>query len=90
MTHFRRTRLPARHRFMIRAGQFAAALLAVNSITGGCLNSDIAKRFRSAYVPGLVSGLATAVTTPDQAEAGLRQSLAALIDGLGAVLTPRE
>ena len=55
----------------------------------GCLQSDIAKRFRSATESGLVSGLSSAVTDPANAETGLRQAAAALLDGLGAILTPR-
>jgi len=90
MTHRGTPRRKKRYQITRRAGRVFAALLAANSIVGGCLSSEIGKRFRDAYVPGLVAGLSTAVTTPDQADAGLRQSLAALIEGLGAALSVRE
>ena len=54
-----------------------------------CLDSDIAKRFREGYTPGLVDGLSTFITDPENAEAGLQQTGAALFEGLGAILQPR-
>lgn len=79
-------------KLLLRARRRGAILLAGALIPGffnGCWDTDIAKRFREAYTPGLVAGLTTAITSPDNAEAGLRQSLAALIDGIGAILQPR-
>jgi hypothetical protein len=56
-------------------------------LTTGCdLNSELAKRFREAYAPGLIAGLSSAVASPGSAEAGLRDALAALINGLGALI----
>lgn len=54
-----------------------------------CLDSDILKRFRTAYEPGLVSGLSAALEDSENAETGLREAAAALLDGLGAALQPR-
>ena len=54
-----------------------------------CLDSDVLKRFRTAYEPGLVSGLSAALEDPENAETGLREAAAALLDGLGAVIQPR-
>lgn len=54
-----------------------------------CLDSDLAKRFREGYAPGLVEGLSTFITDPTNAEAGLQQTGAALFEGLGAILQPR-
>jgi hypothetical protein len=69
-------------------------VLAAGLFTGvffmeGCLDTDIAKRFREAYAPGFTSGLGTALEQPGQAETGLRQMGVALADGLGAILQPR-
>ena len=55
----------------------------------GCFDSDIAKRFRDAYVPGFTQGLSTALGTAGQAEAGLRQMGVALANAIGAVIQPR-
>ncbi|HKQ48117.1 MAG TPA: hypothetical protein VJZ71_08620 [Phycisphaerae bacterium] len=54
-----------------------------------CMDSDIAKRFREGYAPGLVEGLSTFITDPANAEAGLQQTGAALFEGIGAILQPR-
>lgn len=68
------------------------SMLGSTMMIGNCLSldvdSDIFTVFREAYVPGLVSGLSTAVSNPDQQEAGLRQTVVAFIEGLGAVLQP--
>ncbi len=56
---------------------------------GDCLDSEMAKRFRETYLPGLVDGLSAAVTQPESAEDGLRQAGVALIEGIGAALQPR-
>jgi hypothetical protein len=77
-------------RWVIRIKPFLAATLAASLFAfDGCLDSDIAKRFREAYAPGFISGLSTAVGTPGQAETGLRQMGTALAEGLGAILQPR-
>ena len=54
-----------------------------------CLDSDIVKRFREGYAPGFVEGFSTFLTDPENAEAGLQQSAAALFEGVGAILQPR-
>ena len=59
------------------------------SLGNGCMDSEIAKRFREAYVPGLMEGLSTAVSAPGQAEAGLRIAWAALMNGIGAMFDVR-
>lgn len=69
-----------------RAGRVLAAMLACHGI-GGCLNSEVAVRFRNAYVPGLMEGLVTAVSAPGQSEEGLRRTWAAIFEGLSAALT---
>jgi hypothetical protein len=53
-------------------------------------STEISRIFRQAYVPGLLEGLSTAVTTPDNAEAGLRRTVTAFFEGLGAVLAPQN
>lgn len=55
----------------------------------GCMDSDIAKRFREAFVPNWVAGLSAAVTSPWESEIGFRQTAVALFEALGAVITPR-
>lgn len=58
--------------------------------TAGCdWSSEVARRFREAYGPGLVEGLSAALTNPTQSEAGLRRAGAALLEGLGAIIEPR-
>lgn len=59
------------------------------AMEAGCLDSEIAKRFRSATEPGLVQGLSSAVGDPANSETGLRQAAQALLDGLGAIIQPR-
>lgn len=69
------------------------AVFAVSSywlVAPSCLNSDIAKRFRESYGPGVTAGLTSAITDPDNAEDGLRQTGAALFEGIGAILQPRS
>ncbi len=58
--------------------------------TTGCWDSEVAKRFREAFVPGWVAGLSAAVTSPWESEIGFRQTAVALFEALGAVLTPRD
>ena len=73
---------------------FCTGLLSGFLLLAGCdlldPDTDIARAFRQAYVPGLIEGLSTAVTTPDNAEAGLRRTVTAFLEGLGAVLTPGD
>jgi len=90
MTHRRSPIVRVHHKLTSRAGRLFAALFVCHSIVGGCMDSEIGKRFRTAYVPGLVEGLSTAVSTPGDAETGLRRAWAALFEGLGAALTVRE
>lgn len=66
-----------------------AALASGVLLSGGCLDSEIVKRFRDAYAPGLIQGLSTAFATPGQAEEGFRQMGSALADGLGAIFQTR-
>ena len=66
---------------------YSASAFVLSSLA--CLDSDIAKRFREGYAPGLVEGLSTFITDPANAEAGLQQTGAALFEGLGAILEPR-
>lgn len=55
----------------------------------GCMDDEIAKRFREAYAPGFIEGLSTALGQAGQAEAGLRRMGTALANALGAVIEPR-
>ena len=73
-------------RFVRRAGKLFAALCACHGLAGGCLDSEVAVRFRNAYVPGLMEGLSTAVSAPGQSEDGLRRAWSAMFDGLSAAL----
>ncbi len=69
-------------------------MLSSSFVVGSCpsfgFDSEVGRVFRQTYVPGLVSGITTAVTTPENTEAGLRQTLVALIDGIGTLLTPQD
>ncbi len=80
-----------RNRRSIRRVQRFLAYAASAFLIAGppCFDSDIGRRFREAYGPGLVDGLSTVITDPTNAEVGLRQTGAALFDGLGAILQPR-
>lgn len=60
----------------------------LNGILGGCLDSDLLRRFRDGYAPGFVEGFTTAVLTPGDWEVGLRRTWAALFEGLGAIIQP--
>ena len=72
-----------------RNTMFAVVLaLALSTLVGCDLNGEVSKRFREAFIPGLTAGLTTAATNPANGETGLRQTLVALIDGLGALLQP--
>ena len=80
-------RLRRRIRMMMKASTFCAL-----ASFGGCAlldgDSELSRVFREAYVPGLLEGLSTAVTTPENAEAGLRRTATAFFEGVAAVLTP--
>jgi len=84
------------HILRIRRKQraFAAAMVSSMLFIGNCpsipFDSELGRAFREAYVPGLVQGLTTAVTTPEQTEAGLRQTLTAFLNGVGTLLTPED
>lgn len=70
------------------------ALLSLPFVVGSCpsvaFDSELGRAFREAYVPGLIQGLSTAVATPENTEAGLRQTVTALLDGIGTLLTPES
>lgn len=69
----------------------AASLCASATLSfGGCLDEEIAKRFRVAFGPGFVDGVNQAIGDPANAEAGLRNAAAAFFTGLGAVIQPRD
>lgn len=55
----------------------------------GCFDSAIGQRFRDATAGGLTQGLSSAITDPTNAETGLRDAAAALINGLGAIIETR-
>lgn len=82
-----------RMRFLkrMRVAMVCAATSSVLGI-GSCIDvdSDVFTVFREAYVPGLVQGLTTAVTSPDQADAAFRQTVVAFIEGIGAVWQPEN
>lgn len=63
-------------------------------LSSGCdlldSSTEISRVFRQAYIPGLLEGVSTAVTTPENAEAGLRRAVTAFFEGLGAVLAPSD
>lgn len=65
------------------------SLCASALLSTGCLDSDIAKRFREALRPDLVAGLSAALTDPFNAEIGLRQAGTAVFQAVGAVIQPR-
>ena len=75
------------HRIQRYFAYAVSAFLMVGS--SSCLDSDIGKRFREGYGPGLVDGLTTFITDPANAEAGLQQTGAAFFEGIGAILQPR-
>lgn len=52
-----------------------------------CLSTDLAKRFREVYGPEVTSGLSAAITNPSDPQTGILQAWAALIDGLGALIS---
>lgn len=68
---------------------FLLACVLVSSMGMECLDSDIAKRFREVAGPGITQGFSSAVTDPDNAEAGFRDVGAAILEGLGGVFNPR-
>jgi hypothetical protein len=75
---------------MALAASLWSTLLSIVPLRG-CLDldSDLGKRFREGYAPGLVDGLSAAITDPAEAETGFRQAGVALIDAIGALLQPR-
>lgn len=74
-----------------RARRVAVVLASMVGLPAiGCFDSEIAKRFRDAYAPGLIEGLSTAVLVPGDSETGLRRAFAALFEGLGAVVQTRD
>jgi hypothetical protein len=78
-------------RKVMRIAVWTATYVAGAMLAEGCfLQSEIVKRFREGYEPGLVSGVTTAITDPDNAEDGVRQAIAAVFDGLGAVIQPKS
>jgi hypothetical protein len=78
---------PISHRSLRHSG--TCLILLALALTTACLDSELAKRFREGHVPGFVSRAGTAIVQPDQAEAGLREDFAALIDDLGSLTPPR-
>lgn len=81
------------HRFISwkrRVSLVLAGSVTMLALADGCWDSAIAVRFREAYAPGFTEGLTSAITNPADAEAGLRQAGAALLDGLGAIIQPRS
>ena len=65
-----------------------AAVFAGVFAQAGCLDSELAKRFREGYAPGAIEGLVAAAANPWD-EAGIRQALGALAEGVGSVINPR-
>lgn len=63
--------------------------LLISSMGMDCLDSDIAKRFREVAGPGITEGFSSAVTDPENAEAGFRNVGAAILEGLGGIFNPR-
>ena len=86
-----RTRIRTLRRMKIAMfGTMAGSTMMIGNCLSLDVDNDLFTVFREAYVPGLVSGLTTAVSNPDQAEAGLRQTVVAFIEGIGAVLQPED
>ena len=71
-------------------GTMAGSTLMIGNCLSLDVDNDLFTVFREAYVPGLVSGLSTAVSNPDMQEEGLRQTVVAFIEGIGAVLQPED
>ena len=82
------------HQINRKKRALTAALMSSMLFIGNCpsigFDSELGRVFREAYVPGLLQGLTTAITTPEQTEAGLRQTLTAFLDGVGTLLTPED
>lgn len=68
---------------------FVASLPAFGLPTVDCLDHDAVKRFRESAGPGLVEGFGSALTDPQNAEAGLRQAGAAIFQGVGGIIQTR-
>jgi hypothetical protein len=78
------------HRWTRRIRLLLAASLASGTLlSGDCMDSDIAKRFRSTYATEWASGMNTALSEPGQWEAGLREMAVALSDAVAAVIDTR-
>lgn len=54
-----------------------------------CWDTDISKRFREVSGPGVISGFSSILTDPTVAETGLRSVGTSLLDGFGAIISPR-
>jgi hypothetical protein len=67
----------------------AASLASGTAMADGCMESDISKRFRETYATEWAQGMNTALSTPGQWEAGLRQMGVALSDAIAAVIDTR-
>ena len=65
------------------------ALAALAPLMSGCLDTDMAKRFREAFGPGFFDGISAAVDNPTAPEEGFQQSIDALLDGFAAILDTR-
>jgi hypothetical protein len=73
-----------------RFGLLLAGSLASGTVlSDGCMESDIAKRFRETYATEFAQGMNTALAAPGQWEAGLRQMGIALSDAIAAVVDTR-
>jgi hypothetical protein len=66
-----------------------ASLTSGTVFSDGCMESDIAKRFRETYATEFATGMNTALSTPGQWEQGLRQMAVALSDAIAAVIDTR-
>lgn len=76
-------------RLVRRCGVAGISFLPIGLPTLDCLDSEIAKRFREVSGPAFIQGVNTAVLNPEDAESGLRQAAAALLEGLGGILETR-
>ncbi len=72
-----------------RAVSLCFAGICLLCLAGCDWSSEVARRFREAYGPGLIEGLSAALSDPTQAEAGFRRAGTALLEGLGAMIEPR-
>lgn len=70
----------------LAAGFCASAFLNL----GGCLDEEIAKRFRVAFGPPFVEGVSQVIGDSGTVEAALSSVATAFLSGLGAVIQPRD